>query len=143
MKKRLLILLALVMGVTTFAVAQGGGGGFQRRTPEERTAAIHQKLDSAFKLDAKVFANLDSALNTLHRSQDKKREEMMAGGPGNVDREKMRAEMDKFNTAKDDIIKAVLTADQYKIWKEQIEPTMRPRGFGGGGGQGGNRNNNK
>ena len=28
------------------------GGGFQRHTPEERAASIHQKLDSAFKLDA-------------------------------------------------------------------------------------------
>ena len=137
MKKRLLILLALVMGATTFAVAQGGG--FQRRSPEERTAAIHAKLDSAFKLEAKTFTNLDSALNTLHRAQDKKMQELFAGGPGSVDRETMQAEREKFDKAKDEIIKAVLTEDQYKIWKDQIEPTMR-RGFGGGGG--GNRNNN-
>jgi|KBSSwiS6_1023812.scaffolds.fasta_scaffold00840_4 protein CpxP len=139
MKKRLLILLALVMGATTFAVAQGGGGGFQRRTPEERTAAIHQKLDSAFKLDAKTFATLDTALNALNRQQDKKMQELMAGGPGSVDRETMRAEREKFETARDEMIKAVLTEDQFKIWKEQIAPSMRPRGFGGGG----NRNNNK
>ena len=136
-------MVALVMGATTFAVAQGGGGGFQRRTPEERTAAIHNKLDSAFKLEAKTLTNLDSALNTLHRAQDKKMQELLAGGPGSVDRETMRAEREKWDNAKNDIIKAVLTEDQFKIWKEQIEPTMRPRGFGGGGGQGGNRNNNK
>jgi hypothetical protein len=60
----------------------------------------------------------------------------MAGGPGSVDRETMMAERQKWDAAKDEIIKAVLTEDQFKIWKEQIEPTMRGRGFGGG-----NRNN--
>ena len=133
MKQRFLIMLALVMGATTIASAQGGGGGFQRRTPEERTAAIHQKLDSAFKLDAKTFAILDSALNTLHRNQDKKMQEMMAGGPGSVDRETMMAERQKWDNAKNDIIKAVLTEEQFKIWKDSIEPTMRRPGGGGGG----------
>jgi protein CpxP len=133
-------LLAFLTGATTIAVAQGGGGGFQRRTPEERTAAIHQKLDSAFKLDAKTFVALDSALNTLHRNSDKKMQELFAGGPGSVDRETMRAEREKWDKAKDDIIKAVLTEEQFKIWKDSIEPAMRPRGFGGGGG--GNRGNN-
>ena len=133
MKKRLFVLLLFVMSATTFAVAQGG---FQRRTPEERTAQIHQKLDSAFKLDAKVFVNLDSALNVLHRAQDKKMQELFSGSPGSVDRETMMAEREKFDKAKDEIIKAVLTEDQYKIWKDQIAPTLRPR-FGGGG----NKNN--
>jgi protein CpxP len=138
MKQRFLIMLALVMGATTIASAQGGGGGgFQRRTPEERTAAIHFKLDSAFKLEAKTFAILDSALNTLHRNQDKKMQEMMAGGPGTVDRETMMAERQKWDNAKNDIIKAVLTEEQFKIWKDSIEPTMRR-----GGGGGGNRNTN-
>ncbi|TMI65335.1 MAG: hypothetical protein E6H07_05285 [Bacteroidetes bacterium] len=138
MQQRFLIMLALVMGATTIASAQGGGGGgFQRRTPEERTAAIHFKLDSAFKLEAKTFAILDSALNTLHRNQDKKMQEMMAGGPGTVDRETMMAERQKWDNAKNDIIKAVLTEEQFKIWKDSIEPTMRR-----GGGGGGNRNTN-
>jgi hypothetical protein len=131
-------MLAIMFGTASITLAQGGGGGFQRRTPEERTAAIHQKLDSAFKLEAKTFAALDSALNTLYRSQDKKMQELMAGGPGSVDRETMMAERQKWDTAKDEIIKAVLTADQYKIWKDTIEPAMRPRGFGGGGGNRGN-----
>jgi protein CpxP len=140
MKQRFLIIIALVMGASAIASAQGGGGGFQRRSPEERTAAIHQKLDSAFKLDASTFTALDSALNTLHRNQDKKMQELMAGGPGSVDRETMMAERQKWDDSKNEIIKAVLTEEQFKIWKDSIEPTMRGRGFGGGGG--GNRNNN-
>src|SRR5204862_8043917 len=98
MQQRLLIMLALVMGATTIAPPQGGGGGgFQRRTPEERTAAIHFKLDSAYKLEAKTFAILDSALNTLHRNKDKKVQEMMAGGLATVDREPVMAERQKWD----------------------------------------------
>ena len=133
------ISLMLIAGLTFSLVTNaqgGGGGGFMRRTPEERVAVIHAKIDSAFKLDAKTMATLDTALVALNRAQDKKREELMAGGQ--PDRETFMAEMKKFSDAQDEIMKAVLTAEQYTIWKEQIQPSMRPsRGPGGGGG--GNR----
>jgi hypothetical protein len=135
MKQISLMLVAfLAVGITVNA--QGGGGGFQRRTPEERTAAIHVKIDSAFKLEPAKMANLDTALVTLYRQQEKKREELMAGGM--PDRETFMAEMKKFNDAQDEIMKAVLTADQYTIWKEKIQPSMRPQRAPGGGG-GGNK----
>ncbi len=128
----LFIIAGLAFGLVTNAQG-GGGGGFARRTPEERAALIHAKIDSAFKLDSKLMANLDTALVALNRSQDKKREELMAGGQ--PDRETFMAEMKKFSDAQDEIMKAVLSADQYTIWKEQIQPSMRPnRGPGGGGG---------
>jgi periplasmic protein CpxP/Spy len=129
MKKQLFITLVLVLSAGAVTAQPGG---FQRRTPEERTAAIHSKLDSAFKLDAKTFEALDSALNTLHRAQDKKMQELMAGGPGSVDRETMMAERQNFDRAKDEVIKTVLTEEQYKIWKEKIEPAMRPQRSAGG-----------
>jgi hypothetical protein len=128
----LLLIAGLAFGMVTSA--QGGGGGnFQRRTPEERAAVIHSKIDSAFKLEPKKLATLDTAIVALYKAQDKKREEMMAGGM--PDRETMMAEMKKFSDAQDEIIKAVLTADQFTIWKEQIQPSMRRPGGGGGGGQ--------
>ncbi len=129
--KKIFLLLFVSLAMAAMVNAQGG---FQRRTPEERTAAIHAKLDSAFKLDAAVFTKLDTALVALYRAQDKKREEMMAGGM--PDRETMMAEMKKFSDAQDEIMKAVLTADQYTIWKEKIQPSMRPQRPGGGGGPG-------
>ncbi len=130
--KKITFLLLAFLATGVFVNAQGG---FQRRTPEERTAAIHAKLDSAFKLEAAVFTKLDTALVTLYRAQDKKREEMMAGGM--PDRETFMAEMKKFSDAQDEIMKAVLTADQFTIWKEKIQPSMRPQRPGGGGGPGG------
>lgn len=132
------ILFAVMACFTLALTASAQGGGFQRRTPEERAAAIHQKLDSAFKLDAATLAKVDTAITTLYKAQDAKRQEMMSGGM--PDRETMMAEMKKFSDAQDEILKAVLTADQYAIWKEKIQPSMRPQRQGGGGPPGGGGN---
>jgi len=112
------------------------GGGFNRRTPEERAAAIHQKLDSAFKLEAAKLSVLDTALTALYKAQDEKRRELMSGG-SIPDRETIQAEMKKFNDAQDEILKAVLTEEQFGIWKEKIQPSMRPQRPQGGGPPGG------
>lgn len=136
MKKIILSLLAcfsLAMAVS----AQGGG--FTRRTPEERAASIHQKLDSAFKLDAATLAKVDTALVALYKAQDAKRQELMSGG-GMPDRETMQAEMKKYQDAQAEILKAVLDKDQYEIWKEKIAPSMRPQRPPGGGPPGGGNN---
>ncbi len=143
MKKRFLVIMAITFGLSLSVVAQPGqGGGFNRMTPEERVARIHQKLDSAFQLPAETFKVLDTALTVLYRQQETKMRELMAGGPGSVDRETMQAEMKKFSDAQDEILKAVLTKDQYEIWKEKIQPTMRRGGGGrnGGGPPGGGGN---
>jgi hypothetical protein len=112
------------------------GGGFTRSTPEERAARIHQKLDSAFKLEPADLAKLDTAITALYKAQDAKRQELMAGGI--TDRDAFMAEMKKFSDAQDEILKAVLTKEQFDIWKEKIQPSMRPQRPPGGGGGGNN-----
>lgn len=135
--KKIFLLLASSMALSVITYAQPGGG-FQRRTPEERAAAIHQKLDSAFKLDATTLAKVDTAMVALFKAQDAKRQEMMSGGM--PDRETMMAEMKKYSDAQDEILKAVLKEDQFTIWKEKIQPSMRPQRQGGGGPPGGGNN---
>ncbi len=130
MKKIFLLLVASVaLSVITYAQP---GGGFQRRTPEERAATIHAKLDSAFKLEASKLAMIDTALTVLYKRQDQRMQEIFAGGE-RPDRETMMAERKKYTDAQDEILKAVLTQEQYATWKEKIEPSMRPQRQGGGG----------
>ena len=130
MKKIFLLLMASVaLSVITYAQP---GGGFQRRTPEERTATIHAKLDSAFKLESSKLAMIDTALTILYKKQDQRMQEIFAGGE-RPDRETMMAERKKYTDAQDEILKAVLTEEQYATWKEKIEPSMRPQRQGGGG----------
>ncbi len=131
--KKIVLALTLCLIVVFTASAQPGGG-FTRRTPEERAAQIHQKLDSAFKIDKEVMTKLDTALVALYKAQDAKRQELMAGGM--PDRETFMAEMKKYSDALDEILKAILTEEQFRIWKEKILPSMRPQpqpGSGGGG----------
>ena len=129
MKKTLfLAFVMLALSATVFAQ----GGGFQRRTPEERVAVIHAKLDSAFKLEPSKLATLDTALTVLYKQQDEKMRAMFSGGE-RPDRDVMRAEMQKYNDARDEMIKAMITPEQFIIWKEKIEPSMRGPRPGAGG----------
>lgn len=134
MKKQILV-AAIALFSIAYVNAQGGGN-FQRRTPEERLKPVHEKLDSAFKLDAAKMAQVDTIFLTAFRDQDKKMEELRAGG-GQPDRDAMRAARQKFADERDAKLKAVLTEAQMKTWKDEIEPSMRPQGGnrGGGGGQ--------
>ncbi len=129
MKKQALLVAATVLSVA--AMAQGGGN-FQRRTPEERLKPIHEKIDSAFKLDAAKMAQVDTIFIQSFRESDKKMEEMRAAaGGGQMDRDAMRAARQQATDERNKKLKAVLTEEQLKIWKEQIEPTtMSQRGGG-------------
>ena len=137
MKKMSFVLLAL-FGLTATISAQPGGG-FQRQTPEQRTAAIHHVLDSAFKLAPDQFDKIDSVLIVLFKAQDARMQEIFSSGE-RPDRETMMAERKKYSDARDEIIKAVVTEEQFVIWKDKIEPSMRPQRPPGGGGMPGGNN---
>lgn len=130
MKKIALFLAFMVTGVI-MVNAQGGGGGFRQRTVEERVKAVHEKMDSAFKLEAAKLTQVDSAFATYYRNQDKVRQELMSGGE-RPDRETMMAKLAPVTEARDKELKGILTDDQFKKWKEEIEPAMMPRRGGGG-----------
>ncbi|MCY7291017.1 MAG: hypothetical protein LH615_02435 [Ferruginibacter sp.] len=133
MKKYIVAIVVGALFCTAAANAQGGGN-FQRKTPEERVKAVYEKLDSAFKLDADKMKQVDDIFLTYYKDQDKKMEEFRAGG-GQMDRDAMRAERQKLNEERDTKLKAVLTEAQMKIWKDELEPLLRPQRPNRGGGQ--------
>ena len=128
MKKQILFLLVAVVAGFSAVNAQP-----QRRTVEERVAITHAKLDSAFKLDKAKIAEADSAFAVYYRAMDKVRDELMSGG-GQPDRQAMMEKMTPLVEDRDKKLQTILTAEQFKTWKEQIEPSMRGRRGGGGGG---------
>jgi len=130
MKKTfLVVVVALLTG--TVAVNAQGGGGFQRRTVEERVQTIHQKMDSAFKLDKAKLTQVDSVFANFYRSTDKVREELMnSGGDRSTMREQMQEKTQPLVAARDKELQVVIGDDNFKVWKETIEPSMR-RGGGG------------
>lgn len=121
--------------ISTFlllAVVVNAQGGFQHRTVEQRVQVVQQKFDSAFALDKTKLADADSVFANYFRSQDKLREEMMSGG-GHPDFQAMREKMQPLMDERDKKLQAILTADQFKTWKETIEPSLRPRRPNNGG----------
>jgi hypothetical protein len=130
-KRSAFFLLLFVFAGSMTVIAQGGG---QRRTVEERVKRVHDKLDSAFKLEPAKMAQADSAFAHYYRASDKMRDDAVAAaGGGQPDFQGMRDKMQPLADARDKELKAILGDDKFKIWKEGIEPTMRGRGQGGGG----------
>ena len=116
----------MVSSFILFAIAVNAQGGFQRRTVEERVQTVHQKFDSAFKLDKIKQADVDSVFANYYRAQHKLREELTSGG-GQRDFQAMREKMQPLMDDRDKKLQEIITADQYKTWKEAIEPSLRPR----------------
>jgi len=128
--KFFLMLLTLCGGIV---MAQAQGGGFPRRTVEERAKAAMDKL-ADFKLDKEKADQTDSVFTQFYRAADAKRQEMMAGG--SPDRDKMREEMQKMGAERDEKLKKIFTEEQFKKWKDEIEPSLRPQRPGGNGNAG-------
>ncbi|NML19947.1 hypothetical protein HHL16_03630 [Pseudoflavitalea sp. G-6-1-2] len=130
MKKIFLLMAAVMLSATMVVKAQGGG--MQRRTVEENVKLVLEKL-APLSLDKDQTVKTDTALTHYFKDRDKMFEEMRNGGG---DRSQMREKMMKLSSDRDDELKKIFTDDQFKKWKEEIEPAMRPqRGGRGGGGQ--------
>lgn len=128
MKKMIVVALFAFVAGTVSVSAQGG---FQRRTVEERVQAVHQKIDSAFKPGAAKLVQADSAFATYYRNSDKVRDELRAAAGGErPDPQAMRDKTQPYLDARDKELKTILGDDNFKKWKDEIEPAMRPRGGG-------------
>jgi len=128
MKIKQVLVLVIFLAGTLLANAQGGGS--PRRSAEERTKAAMDKI-ADFKLDKDKSDQADSVFIQSYRLQDVKRQEMMAGG--SPDRDKMRSEMQKISADRDEKLKKIFTEEQFKKWKDEIEPSLRPQRPGGNG----------
>lgn len=135
MKKQILFFVAIMVAGITVASAQGGPGGGRGMNIEDQVARVHAKLDSAFKLDAAKLTQADSAFAQFYRARQTKMQELMSGGGERPSREAMQEAQKPLIEERDKKLSTVLTADQLKIFKEEIEPSMRGGGRGPGGGR--------
>ncbi len=126
MKKQLLfVVFAALLGLGS-ANAQGG----QRVSAEERTKTAMEKI-TVLNLDADAKAKTEVIIGDFYKSQQKSMEEMRASG--SMDREAMMAKRKELADARDVKLKEVFTADQFKKWQDEVEPSLRPQRGGGGG----------
>ena len=124
MKKQLVLLAMGALLSITAVNAQGNGGGGQRQTPEERTKATMEKL-AVLNLDSDTKAKTETIFADFNNTSQKAMEEMRASG--SMDREAFQAKRKEMNDARDLKLKEIFTADQYKKFKDEIEPAMTPQ----------------
>ena len=122
MKKHFIFILGLLLA-TTIVYAQNG----PRRTAEERTKRVVDTLTTLFKLDKIHASQVDSVFLTYYKDADKLRESMQTSG--NFDREAFM----KLSSDRDEKLKKILSEADFKKYKEEIEPALRPQRRGGGG----------
>ncbi|MBN8833088.1 MAG: hypothetical protein ABS68_11235 [Niastella sp. SCN 39-18] len=121
MKKQFLMLAAaLLLGITSLFAQQN----YQRQTPEERTKATMEKL-GPLNLTEEQTPKVSAIFLASYQAQEKSMEEMRASG--SFDRDAMRAKRTELNDSRDKALKAILTEEQMKKWKDEVEPSLRPQ----------------
>ena len=128
MKSRIAFIILALFSSIGFVRAQGGG--YQQRTVEERVKMTMDKLTD-LKLNPDQTVKTDTVFANFYKSIDKMRAEIQPGTKPD------RSVFEKVRNDRDDQLKKIFTDDQYKKWKDEIEPAMRAN-RGGGGTSGGN-----
>jgi protein CpxP len=125
MKTKIAMLIALLFAVKISTNAQQG---MQRRTVEERIKSTMDKLTTPLNLDTAVQAKTTAVFTDFYTAQDKMREDARASG-----NRPDRSAMEKMMNDRDEKLKAIFTNDQYKKFKDEVEPTLRPQRQQGSG----------
>lgn len=120
MKKQIMLLMIAVSLGIGAAVAQGG----PRMTIEERTKAVMGKI-AVLKLDTAATSKTQAIIADFYNAQQKAMEEMRV--TGSMDRDAMMAKIKELTEARDVKLKGIFTADQFKSWVDEIEPSLRPQ----------------
>ncbi len=117
MKKQFIFMLGLLLAGTTLVNAQNG----PRRTAEERTKRVVDTLTTVLKLDKAHGDQVDTVFLAYYKDADKLRESMQSGG--SFDREAFM----KLTNDRDEKLKKILNEADFKKFKEEIEPALRPQ----------------
>lgn len=131
MKTKICLVVALMLAATIGTNAQQQG--YQRKTVEERVQSAMQKISDPLKLDKDEQDKTTAVLTDFYKQQDKMRQGSRASGT-----RPDRSVFEKMSNDRDDKLKAIFTEDQYKKFKDEVEPSMRPQRQGNGQGSGNN-----
>jgi hypothetical protein len=95
--------------------------GFQKGTSEELTKWVVDTLVVELKLEKNIQDQPNTVFLDYYKAADKLREGLAKGERPD------RAQMEKLVADRDEKLKKVLTLDQFKKFKDEIEPALRAR----------------
>lgn len=121
MKKKIIYLLSSFLLITGLSFAQDGR---QLQTPEERAQATLVKMEP-LKLTDEVKKQTETILVDFYKSVQEAMREMRESGTG--DREAMMTKRAELVKVRDEKLAKIFSAEQFKIWKADVEPTTLPQ----------------
>ena len=110
-----------ILFLSVFVFAAGMMAQAQRRTVEERVKRVTDTLTSVFKLEKTAQDQAGVVFTDFYKASDKLRESLPQGERPD------RAQMEALATERDEKLKKILTEEQFKKYKDEIEPALRPR----------------
>lgn len=116
MKAKISLLIAFLFVAGAHSFAQ------QRFSVEERVKNVMDKIEKPLKLDKEQAEKTQAAFTKYYEAQTKMMEEMRASG-----QRPDRSVFEKLTTDRDEKLQGILTPDQYKKFKEELEETLRPQ----------------
>jgi len=105
--KKLLLVCALVIGISAASHAQGGG----RRTPDQQVEQLKTQITG-------ITDDQAAKIKAVYVSAAKTRDSLMTAAQGGGDRSAMMQSFMKMQATNDTKIKAVLTADQATAYQK-------------------------
>ena len=119
MKTKISMLVAFLFAATLSTQAQQG---MQRHTVEERVKFAMDKISDPLKLDQTQQDKTTAVFTDYFTTQDKMREDARASG-----NRPDRSVIEKNINDRDEKLKTIFTDDQFKKFKDEIEPALRPQ----------------
>ena len=119
MKSKIVLFVTLMFVGILSTQAQG-----QRRTPEERTKMVVDRLSDSLKITQVQQTDINPVYMDYYKAQDKLREGLAPGTRPE------KADMDKLTDARDAKLKIILTEGQFNKLKEMEAAMRQQRGNG-------------
>lgn len=125
MKIRLFLISSFLLALISVANSQN------RKSVEDRVADVHEKFEKAFNFEKNKLDEIDAVFTDFYTSQEKIRQNIqgpsLAQGFVQQDFQSIRKRNDDYINDRDKRLKKLLTVDQYKKWKDDIEPSLKSR----------------
>ncbi|WP_297092323.1 hypothetical protein [uncultured Draconibacterium sp.] len=125
--KKLVVLLAVVLLGTTFAMAQNREGQ-RNMNPEEMAKKRTEELKKELKLDRVQTDKMEKFLTASNKEMMELRKELQ----NEEDRFKIRDKMNEFRKTQDEGIKKILKPEQVEKYEKLMQERQERRGRGPG-----------
>lgn len=128
MRTRLILVIGFFLGLSVSKSVQA-----QKESANDKVTTALKKFDDTIKPDKSKRSSLESVFSDFYTAQEKLRNNIQ--GPASTlrqglqqqDYQSVRKQNENLYTDRDDRLKKILSDDEFKKWKNAIEPSLRKK----------------